>query len=503
MAFLLNLKVGISTIIILSACQSKVAVPVHEWGAKAQMDLQEAHNTMLENHPGPVDKENPGFNAQAEASLQKAMSLALDVENQAGYAAVLLAYTSGFRDGHFGVYANAQNSGQAEFNWPGMLPAWRAGQVRISHAEPAEDRFLGAELLSCDGRNPTDMILENVFQFSSGKPDQDAYWGRYAYDLFIDSKNPLIARPELCDFKLASGEIETHQLDWRPTVKEVFNVYRWKTAYGLRPKTGMEEVRPGEFWINLPDFSPNEAGVAKIRAVFAEVIDRREEIRNAKSIVFDMRGNQGGSSAWGVEMIEALWGKDFYENLWPAEDDTYIEWRLSEGNVDHLDWILDYLLENGHDDIVNDYFRPIRDGAKKAFAQGHTFFQEPDFSSNKAEKPLSTVSSKPLANPVNAPVYVLTHGTCASACLDFMDDILAIEGVTHIGYPTSSDTNYMEIRHSELSSGLATMAIPTKVYRNRLRASGETYDPEFQYDGFDWSDAAIKNWAYGIIHDAN
>lgn len=487
------LFIGVVTSAVLTACTPAPEAPpseapLSEWAVTTQQDLRDAHAIMLENHPGPKDAENPGFMKQAGASFENAMELSKGVTDQAGYAASLLAYTAGFRDGHFGVFANAQNTGEATFNWPGMMPAWRAGHVKIAHAEPQENEFLGAELLSCDGRSMDDLMEQSVFQFDTGKPDQEAYWARKAYNLFLDAENPFITRPHVCKFKLTSGERVTHELTWRKAPNKVFNTLRWQTSFGARPNIGMEEIRPGEFWINLSDFSPNDEGAAKMRAIFAEVKTRREDMQNAKSIVFDMRGNQGGSSTWGNDMIEALWGKAYPESR-HVDHDAFVEWRLSEGNVKHMGWIVDYLLKNGHEDTANNYFGPIYEASQKALKAGDDLYREPE------DDDTAPMQSREVINPVKAPVYVLTHGTCASACLDFMDGLFELEGVTHIGYPTSSDTNYMEIRMQDLPSGLAKMAIPTKVYRNRARKSGEFYDPVHRYDGFDWSDEAIKAWA--------
>ncbi|MEP3889122.1 MAG: S41 family peptidase [Hellea sp.] len=488
------------TVICLAACASQPQTPAHEWGKTTQSDLKIAHQMMQENHPGAMDVQNPDFNKTADKSFDNAMKMAIGVTSQAGYAATMLAYTSGFRDGHFGVYATAQNTGEAPINWPGMLPAWRADSVRIAHAEPEESHLLGAEMLSCDGRKPSDLIRENVFQFNSGKPSQESYWARYAHSLFLDRENPLMSRPDKCDFHLTSGETITHVLKWRRAPNRVFSSLRLKAAFGARPSIGMEEMSPGNFWINLPEFSPNDEGIRQYRALFTQIINRREEMQNAKSIVFDMRGNRGGSGAWGLEMIEALWGEDYFKAQ-STEDNSYVEWRLSKENVEHLDWIVNYLIENGQEDLADEYVRPIQKGALKAYAEGKDFYRESEANNNETnvnnDKSAKDVT-KP-NNPVKTPTYVLTHGSCASACLDFVDLLFDMGGVTHIGYPTGSDTNYMEVREVKLPSGLATMTIPTKVYRNRSRPSGAFYEPVHRYDGFDWSNKAIHDWAKTII----
>ena len=97
-------------------------------------------------------------------------------------------------------------------------------------------------------------------------------------------------------------------------------------------------------------------------------------------------------------------------------------------------------------------------------------------------------NTRTLSSPVSARVIVITDGACASACLDFMDELMALPGVTHIGEETSYDTQYIEVRTVDLPSMTGRMWIPVKVYRERLRPSGGTYVPEIAVDteGLDW-----------------
>lgn len=481
---------ALTTILISGGCEPAPQPDLSEWAVKTQRDLQAAHDIMLESHPGPKDTENPGFTRQANESLLNAMKLATRVTDQAGYGATLSAYTAGFRDGHFVVFSKANDTGDVDFYWPGMLPAWRAGHVRIVHAEPDQSDLIGAEVMSCDGTPVKDLILENVFQFDTGKPDQDSYWARRAHKLFISSGNPFISRLENCTIRLTSGETIIYPLVWKKAGNEVFETLRWKASFGTRPEIGMREIRPGEFWINLSNFSPNEAGVAQNRAVFAEILEHREALRNTQSIIIDMRGNQGGSSLWGHEMIEALWG-EAYPKSREFKGETFTEYRLSDDNIAHIALIVDHLIENGYDEALITSYRSLHENAKLAFSDGRDLYREPD------DEKEAEVQGEPanITNPVNTPVYLLTHGSCVSACLDFADALFRLEGITHIGYPTGSDTSYMEIRQQDLPSGLGIIAIPTKVYRNRPRKSGAFYEPVHKYDGFDWSDEAIEAWA--------
>ncbi len=482
---------GVTGLIYLLSCSPQEDTLPNKWVEITKNDLLAAHQMMLESHPGPVDVEMPDFLEKADISFKDALMIADQAKNIGGYSAALLAYTAGFRDGHFVVFPKENDELNNLYEWPGMIPAWRADKVTIVHTEPEESDLLGAELISCDGRSPDDLILEHVFGFDPAKPDQIAYWARQAPGLFLYSNNPAIEKIKTCEFRSSDDQVFNYDLNWRPKTDDYWK-HRRKARFGKTPDISFREIKPSVYWINMPDFSPDEDDVKSIRAVFDQMAARRDELLNAKAIVIDVRGNEGGSSAWGQEFIKTLWGEN-YQASRERYSPTYAEWRLSQDNVDHLDWIVKYVKENGHDEIAAS-FDKTRIGARAAFEKGEDLYREPDDDESQ-----SAPQSADIPNPVKAWVYFLTHGECASSCLDFADALFELEGITHIGYPTSSDTNYLEIRMQDLPSDLGMMAIPTKVWRGRLRKSGEYYQPVHQYDSTDWSDAAMEAWVDSLI----
>jgi hypothetical protein len=66
--------------------------------------------------------------------------------------------------------------------------------------------------------------------------------------------------------------------------------------------------------------------------------------------------------------------------------------------------------------------------------------------------------------------------------------------VTHIGLPTSADAVYIDNTESILPTGLAVLSYSLKVYRNRVRANNEWYEPAIRWRGGVMSDAAITTW---------
>ncbi|GAB4527467.1 MAG: S41 family peptidase [Parvularculaceae bacterium] len=462
-----------------------------DWADLARADIEAAHQLMLENHPGPIDVENPGFMAQAEQSLETALELASRAATEPGYVYALRAYGAGFRDGHFGI--RAPLSADAPRQWAGLIVGWRADRFTVVDADP-ETSLIGAELVSCDGRAAADMLIEDVFRFDSGKPDQPAYWARLAPRILIDEGNPFAERASACLFRAEDGAETTEVLNWRAAPDDLAELRR-KATFGERPAPSLREFAPGKFWINLPNFGPQtDDDVAAVRSVIEETAARRPELRDADAIVADVRGNQGGSSAWGVQFAEALWGEDYVSWRAPGRSEA-VDWRASPGNIEHMDFVIGFLKDQGQVELAEEFAGPILDGMREAHAEGREFFRE------TSELDTAPRPDGPIENPVNARVFFLTHGYCGSACLDFADTMLSLEGVTHIGYPTASDTNYLEVRSVDLPSGRARLVIPIKVYRNRPRANAEYYRPEIIYNGFDWSDAAMEDWVReAVLH---
>jgi hypothetical protein len=224
-----------------------------------------------------------------------------------------------------------------------------------------------------------------------------------------------------------------------------------------------------------------------MQGMIAELSARAEELRQAEMLVFDVRGNNGGSSDWGDQMVEAVWGVDYASYRRPPSS-TGVDYRISDENIAHIEYIIDLTVEQGMSG-AEEHFRDVYAGMLTARDAGAVYYERRSTPGDEAE---------PAANPVLAQVYFLTNGSCGSACLDFADRMLSLEGVIHIGGETTADSAYMELRQLDLPSGHARMGLPIKVYRGRPRASGETYVPDIAYSGTDLSTEAIEAWVLGL-----
>ena len=96
-----------------------------------------------------------------------------------------------------------------------------------------------------------------------------------------------------------------------------------------------------------------------------------------------------------------------------------------------------------------------------------------------------------------ATVALLSDGACASACLDFADEVLSMPGTTLLGADTGADGLLMEIRGAPLPSGLMSIAVPMKAYVNRKRGFLERYKADVTFGG-PWTDEAVVRWVVSL-----
>jgi len=247
----------------------------------------------------------------------------------------------------------------------------------------------------------------------------------------------------------------------------------------------IEEVSPDITWITLPIFSPSKEQQVQLK----EIINKMPSLRSKKKIVFDLRGNTGGNSEWGNEILSALFTKQYTKEKWyEAQKSVNVDWFVSDGNIEHVKNLLDSFQNNFGTN--NEAFQAISktyQGMLAAKAKGEHYYLE------ASPKPQEATQHAP--NPVSAQIVLVIDRKCASACLDFIDNIKALKHNTVlVGEQTTADTFYLEIRHVVLPSGLADLWFPIKVYRNRPRGNNEPYLPNLSYPGDLNNTPALKKW---------
>lgn len=459
------------------------------WGAALAQDARAFHDAILDSHPGPVDPENPGFNARLESGLALALERARTADRHEAWYFALQAYAASFNDGHLGLSDWAGMGHVWTAGWPGFLTGLRTGPGGERHevvfsrdpAAPPE----GAVLIGCDGRSAEALAGEVIGQ-GAGRWSLASRRAIFASTLFVDQHNPWVRRAEHCEFRVGT-EVRGYALTWRDLPDAVRDEGfaaarspRFTSPIGLRAWSGGQ-------WIGLGGFNgdpASEDGIA-LTALQAAVEARADEIREAPAAVFDLRGNGGGSSAWIKALATTLWGEAEVKARAPEAE--AVDWRTSEKNLTTIE---EYRVLMGSNPEVLAWLTTIADGLRAARAEGRPLWRQMEEGEATAAPPAGP-------SPMKARTWVLTDSGCASACLDAVDLLKAL-GATHVGQETSGDTVYMEVREEPLPGGRVAARIPMKVYRGRPRGDNETLVPAHEWTGALSDTAGIETWLAGL-----
>jgi hypothetical protein len=456
-----------------------------QWRAFALQDVQAAYDSFVANHPGMHDHTNPGFPAQLKRGRDAGLRYAEKAASSIDYGDALGAFSSELSDGHAQVFPiSSQSAGNVlGRQWPGFVAAWRGKQLLVHTARQSAPVAKGSVILDCDGKNAQEFVQARLLA-GYFRPKEPGQWWFRAPRAFTASPTFMQFRPERCTFLTPAGKRKAAKLTWSAAPEDL-NDLLTAASDGERTPIGLTEPRTGIFLLGLPDFQPNEDAVKAYRALYETLRARRGELMKAKAVVLDLRHNNGGSSAWPRQAAQAIWG-DQPVNTAMAHYSNRVRiwWRASQGNTDYMKDLETQVRGNGNV-AVADSIKATGEGMRAALERGEPYYVE---GSNKP--PASELPPIP-ASDFTTPVYVITPGRCASACLDAVDVFTRFKNVTLIGAPTSADSTYMEVRTADLPSGRGRIVIPNKMWLGRPRASGQVYEPNIVMTGVDWSTAAF------------
>jgi hypothetical protein len=462
-----------------------------DWATTFRDDLLAARRIILESHPGPVDTLNPGFGEWLDAGFEQQMALVEFVDTADAYVYAMLKFVGGFRDGHLGIRFDVDRD---PARWPGFFTSWQNGVVVIHTVDPAlvPELAIGDQLRSCDDQSAEILVRQRVFDFQYD-PALPANWVPAAARAFVDLGNPFVGVPKRCVFVRKDREFEL-DLEWREISwddrRNDYSAARGRT----RPEVGLYVPEPDVYWLQASTFGPNEAQVAKYEDAFRQL---REVRTTAKLVVLDLRGNDGGSSMWADLFAEALW----HELPDGGEKDLeYVEWRVSDGNIAYWETVPSIIRKQfGDSHSAVGWSNHVLRNLATSLKDGRDLWRETPVDGEQDSKNAPTTeNSNPATPKYEGLVVVLTDTTCGSACLDAMSLLTKVSTVIHLGSVTSADTQYMEARPAPLPSGLATLVIPIKVYRGRVRPDGGYFTPAFRFEGLHWTDEALRTWVLSL-----
>jgi hypothetical protein len=471
---------------MLAATAASAQAADQDWGQVLTRDARALHQTYAENHPGAVDPQNPRFRRVLDAGLARAEERAKAANSYGAYWWALREYVSGFNDGHVSIETTPA-APEAPLRWPGFLT--RGADERHIVATRAEQQGLppiGFELIGCDGIGAAQLAADLVGRFR-GRWELSSQHDAHSWRLFLDADNPYVSLPKRCDFSDGQRQ-RSYDLSWTPMAKDRLAQEADKVVAAFRSPTEMRQFGDRGLWISMGSFSGNLAtqeGKA-MSALVKDLEKNRAWLANAEPVILDVRGNGGGSSRWGNEIAELIWGKKVATAARPRSGG--IDWRASKANIEAVEA---YSRAPGTSFFARIFMGQVVKGMKTALAAGQLLWRE------KAAPPSAPAPPSVPAGNGTRRVYILADGGCASACLDAMD-VWTGAGAIPIGRETAADSLYMEIRKQALPSGLAVITVPMKVYRGRPRGLNVTYKPVHRFSGDMRDRKALEAWISGL-----
>ncbi|HEY5800012.1 MAG TPA: hypothetical protein VIT92_07315, partial [Burkholderiaceae bacterium] len=301
------------------------------WQQIAKTDLDFVYQTLKDNHPGAIDKDNPYFRRWMDTGYAQAAARAAKAASLSDVVQLLGAYGAGFADGHLSLHIQYQDR---NIEWPGLLVA-RQGAKYVIRQRPealAAKMPLGAEIVSCDGLALDAILDRDVLPYKFNNLASEATRIHHSSALFtLDST---VTRPRLKNCTASvDGKPVAFDLEWRRISQADFGRQLTQAYAAPERRFGMTEVAPKIWWITLPTFNPSPTQEAELKKITADLAG----LRNANLIVFDVRGNGGGNSRWGYDLLAALYGPDYVRARFDDDkDDSYAEWRVSKINHAYL-----------------------------------------------------------------------------------------------------------------------------------------------------------------------
>lgn len=472
----------------LSLCMGCLLYPLEgganernlDWKNIALSDITYFHRDVLDNHPGAVNSDDPSFLPTEKSAYELARKRALAVNSAGGYFWLMKGYTASFNNGHIAVHWVKEPD--IPVFWPGFITTFDDNNEQtVVYRSAASAVPLGATLLACDGVEASQLAQRNVGQFS-GAWQLLAQRKLYGYRLFFDQSNPFIARPQRCSFQI-DGDRRQVALKWRRISDAERQKINDQLISPALPSPELKQVSEDTWWLRLPSFVSSEA----LNDTLKRLETHRQQVLQARRLVIDLRGNSGGSSDYGVEVVRILWG-DAAADATPSPE--AVDFRASSANLEWWKLLSRRLEQQSIPASTRAWVNSVAANLAPAIEQGQPFYTIKEPPSQGAVEPAKRKRIKPR-------VYFFTDQYCISACLDAADFFHSV-GAIQIGQETNGDTSYMDTRQFTLPSGLAEAMTPPELLRNRPRGDLETWKPEIPLPSNVKGESAIVDWVLSL-----
>ena len=457
------------------------ASPADSWRALTVTDIDALYERVRELHPGIRDPAAPDFSAKIDTAYAAARKRAESAQSFSDWRAVTTSFMLSFRDGHTIFRPTVIPS---RVRWPGFLIDSRGGHYYLRKSVAGE--YGSMRLVSCDGVLIEDLLRDRLDLLEadwSKLPERIRQAWRLFVDYQLEGKPPILA----CDVETA-GKRESLKLDWQPiswvelgALVDVLSRQRSSTD-AIR----LTELQGAAFWIRLSSFG-RESELAAVETELKRTVGR---LRQARYIVFDLRGNRGGNSTWGERIAEIVWGEKAVGARKLINTSPGGKYFRASPQAAEQATAMASAFEDDH--MPESFVRYWR-GVAKMIAEA------PDRDTALVRDPCCGPESKPppLGIPPDAlyrgKTFVLTDAGCFSSCVLVMNTLREM-GATQVGESSGQNEVYGEIAGPFTTpSGLARYSIPLSIIRQSRESLGGLA-PDRQFDGPMDDIAALRKW---------
>lgn len=468
----------------LLACSAPASAQSEAWSRMAEDDLSAAHAFIEETHPGAVEaRRDATFLRQLRDGLADARTLARGARSFGGYRAALERFAAAFDDPHIATASWVQ----PDPYWPGFLVSSRSGGWKVVGGDGEDMPEAGAELVSCDGKDPDSLSAARLGQFTPAWA-VSAQRMRASSSLLLDGGNPYQPRLEACDFRGSDGKIATHRMKWRRIAGGDLS----RQFAKLGPSASEDvALRPfeGGWWIRLGTLS------AAALPVMKQVEARQAELRAAPFIVVDLRGNGGGASFISDRIAEVIYGTGRVDSAAYPKGETEpqkVVWRASPTTLKTAE----AYVERARRIATADHPLALgmtaqRDAIKAALEAGRPVAEAPAMiDANAGARKRDRVRRPPR-------VVLVTDRICFSSCLQAAR-LFRDLGATHVGQETNANTHYSNVITTDLPSGLSSFT-SLQAYSTHVPRQLGPYTPTIAFKADLADDRAVEEEVRKLI----
>jgi len=460
----------------LLCCALAHAAPT-DWNAAARQDMQFAIDKIRSNHAGSVSGQADVNAALAEGG-RAGLAEAGSVHTERDYRRALVRFISGFGDPH-----TALNVGLKIEAWTGIVIDRTDGQFRVIWSEPAWPHPLpprDAIVHSCDGIWIGTWLKTRVAPFINLSGEYAASASEAAWQSMYD--NGLGWTPQACDVTLADGSSRTYALPLRPVADGIgaARLAQVRAQYQAKARpVGLHPLAPGLHWVGMPDFNGSTSGPA-----YEALYPQLAALNTAQWVVFDLRGNGGGDSTWGNRALQALFGQAYGERLGQAAsyEKRLIADEATIGVYQRYASLPEFAASK------SDIEATVR-SLQLAVARGNRMARE----SGSTREAAAALVAQLRQRPGGPRIAAVIDRRCFSSCMNFLQQIRAIDDTVVLGEATNGYSPYGEIDTLKLPSGHGTLRLPTAIY-SAFQATREPFVPDLPYAGNLADDAALMQW---------